>query len=390
MVRLEHFVFGYLTLTVKPECLTDIVGILIKNGCVADVAPSGEVRLPIRSYKKISPLFPEGAVLSVGEERGLGGAVRGLLRRTPSLIALILCAVLYFLSGEVVSDVRVSGNEALSEGEVVEMLRASGLEVGDLWQGIDKNAAELALLSSYPEVAWISVNRVGSVAYVEISERQGDAAPPNAITPTFANIVAACDCVIEEITVVRGTGAVKVGETVRKGDLLISGIIESDSGTKYVAAEGIVRGSTAITLSTETQREHTERLTEEGETAYITLKILKIRINLLNNYGNLPSGYAIIDDVKECTLMGKRIPVSILVGKYAAVTEITRTLTDAELASLATLDHRRELSAVLLDKDLTSIRTEGGFYDGGYRMTSHIVYSTEVGVTSEILTQNAT
>ena len=39
-----------------------------------------------------------------------------------------------------------------------------------------------------------------------------------------SNIVASVDCVIDEVTVVKGVSLVKPGDVVKKGDLLISGV----------------------------------------------------------------------------------------------------------------------------------------------------------------------
>ena len=58
---------------------------------------------------------------------------------------------------------------------------------------------------------------------------------------TYANIVADCDGVVEEVNVVEGQAAVFPGQLVRKGQVLISGVVDGKDGEfRYEYAEGEV------------------------------------------------------------------------------------------------------------------------------------------------------
>lgn len=383
MLNLDYLLFGYRVLTVAPSYTASLVNTVIRAGHTCDILDGSRVRMSARTYRTLSHTLDHSQITSVGKIRGVGGAVRDLPRHIPSLLAFILAVTVYFLSGATVLDIRVTGNESLTEAEVTAMLGRSGLEVGDLWSRVDTDTVALDVLAGGQGISWLSINRRGAIAYVEIVEASGKPTPPPDTTPV--NIVAACDCVIDEITVTSGTPVVRVGDTVRRGDLLISGIVETERGTEYVHASGSVRGTTSQTLTTKTARTSSETALSEVETAYFALKILKFRINLLNTYGNVPNGCVIIDDVKECSLFGKRLPVAILSGKYATEEVTERTLTDAELVLAASRAHAAEIWASLSAADLVSLSTDARFTDGGYEMTSRIVYSAEVGVTEPIV-----
>jgi hypothetical protein len=205
---------------------------------------------------------------------------------------------------------------------------------------------------------------------------------------TPANIVADRDCVIEEITVVKGTPVVKVGDTVRRGDLLISGIIETENGTEYVRAEGTVRGTSSTTISTEMGRTVTDTTTNDGGIATFCVKIFNFRINIYKNYGNRQDDCVIIESSKNIILHGTRLPVALIYGRYAVTEEYTLTLTDADLPICVGRKHSENLTDFLTDKDLIGIRTDGEFTDGGYLMKSLVVYSTDVGRLAEIRMEN--
>lgn len=376
MLNLNYLLFGYRILTVDPSYITPLVNTVIRSGATCDVLDGSRIRISARTYRHLSPSLDRSKIIRVGEIRGLGGAVCRIPRHIPSLIALVFAVALFFLSGETVLDIRVTGNESLSEAEVSAALGESGFSVGRLWSRVDTDAVALDVLAREKGISWLSINRRGAVAYVEIVESTGDAIPPPDTAPV--NIVAAFDCVIDEITVTSGTPVVRVGDTVRRGDLLISGIVETERGTEYVHASGSVRGTTTRTLTTHTPRASTEAAFIEVETAYFALKIINFRINILNTYGKVPNGCVIIDDVKECSLFGKRLPIAILSGKYATETTVTHTLTDAELVLAASCAHSAEVWASLSAADLTALTTSARFTDDGYEMTSRIVYSASV------------
>lgn len=377
MLNLNFAIFGYRVLTVEPSYLAPLVNTLIRRGDICDVLDGSRIRISARAYRRLSPTLDRTKIISVSEMRGLGGTVRRIPRHIPSVLALLVAVTLFFLSGATVLDIRVTGNERLSEAEVSAALGESGFTVGRLWSRVDTDAVALDVLAREKGISWLSINRRGGVAYVGIVESTGEEIPTPDTSPV--NVVAAFDCVIDEITVTSGTPVVRVGDTVRRGDLLISGIVETERGTEYVHAAGSIRGTTSRTLTTRIPRVSTETALTEGETAYFALKILNFRINILNTYGKVPNGCVIIDAVKECSLFGKRLPVAILSGKYATETTVTRTLTDAELVLAASRTHTDEIRASIADADLGALTTSARFTDDGYEMTSRIVYSASVG-----------
>jgi hypothetical protein len=88
------------------------------------------------------------------------------------------------------------------------MLSHCGLEVGCRWNSLDRSEVEADVLSEYPSIAWININRRGTVAYVEIIERKKGEIQNSEQKRGYANLVASESCVIEEITVTRGVAQV--------------------------------------------------------------------------------------------------------------------------------------------------------------------------------------
>ena len=383
MQRLEYLIFGYREYT--SPCAREVINLALKYRRTATLTKSGGVILSLPSARILGAELCEIGATPVGVPRGIGGAIASIPSHIPSLVAFLLALFIYILSSDVVFELCVSGNETLTDEQITEQLRAAGFGVGSRISKTNKNAIELSVLRSSESLAWISINTRGRIAYVTVIESLGKA--EESPTYTAANIVATRDCVIEEITVRRGTPMVSVGDTVRAGDLLISGVVEGAGGTEYVIADGVVRGSFSRTVLTETPRKYTESHTRGGALATITLKIFDFNINILQSYGNLGKGCVIIEENKCITLLGHCLPVSVTVGKYVETDTDTRILSDGEIVKLSNSTHRADILGSLSGADLISVRTSGKFTDDGYVMESLVVLSTEVGRVNEIITE---
>ena len=101
---------------------------------------------------------------------GLPRLLRRGLRRPGLLIGGILGLALYLWAGNRFWDIRVSGNEALSDAAVKESLAQAGLAVGSTIRGFEADVLENQVLLLDDRLAWLSVNRKGTVAYVEVRE----------------------------------------------------------------------------------------------------------------------------------------------------------------------------------------------------------------------------
>ncbi len=383
-MRLEYFLFGCREYSLDSP--RELINLALSSSRTATLTPRGTVVLSIPTAKGLREQINALGAREVAKPRGIGGLIISLSRHIPTVGAVVISLFLCIFSSDLVFDVQISGNGRVSEEQIIAELDAAGFGVGSRWSKTDESAVELSVLQASDTLSWISINRRGRTAYVSVLELDSVPVAPPAFTA--ANIVASCDCVIEEITVLRGSAAVSVGDTVREGELLISGIVEGEGGTEYVMAEGIVRGTSSERITTEISRRSVEAVTREGTLAALSVKIFNFNINIFQSYGNLPEGCAIIEEKSNITLLGRRLPVTVVRGKYAYSEQSVRTLSDSELPIAAGNAHTERLNSALLGRDLISLKTEGEFTDGGYKMQSLAVYSAQVGRVVEIKTED--
>lgn len=386
MARLDELIFGYHRGRVEPSEAPTLTNVLLRHGICSVVDPDGSFTLRRRDKARFTVHARAKLRPKIGEVLGLYGLLQRGRRRYGLLAALGVLLAVFILTRGLVWDVRVSGNTELTEQEVIQTLSEHGLSVGSAWRGFDKNLVETALLSTHSEIAWISVNRRGTVAYVELIESE-NVGVPDEIVPLYSNVIADRDGVIEEITVKSGEAMVRAGDVVRAGDILISGVIESADGVRLCRAQGTVRAHSVTEISAVAPREVSERVPLKRRIAHLRVLIFNFSVNIFKNYGNCENSCDIIEETREFTLFNRcRLPISLVKTYVSEYSEQPRTRTDEEMIAEAGKELNGRLNSEFTSSDIIKLRTYGEFLSDGYRLTTTVVYSTDIGMESAIET----
>lgn len=130
------------------------------------------------------------------------------------LVLLYLSSFIFFI--------KVEGFEGKDREILLVALAKRGVKTGlprkDLLER--KSWIEREIMIEVPQAVWLGISVRGVVAQVRVVHRK-----TTPIVITAADIVAARDGVISKLVVIRGTPVVKEGDTVARGDLLISGTV---------------------------------------------------------------------------------------------------------------------------------------------------------------------
>lgn len=129
----------------------------------------------------------------------------------------------------------ISGNNAVDSAAIADALQTIGVCEGARAAKIDPEEKRNELLLEMKELSWAAINIEGSRVTVDVIETkfedEKDTAP--------SNLKAGYDGIVRKIEVIKGVASVKVGDAVRKGDLLVSGMHEySDQTTDLTRARG--------------------------------------------------------------------------------------------------------------------------------------------------------
>lgn len=198
--------------------------------------------ISVRDFKKLPALKRgTGTHISIIEKHGLPFVFRHYHGRIGLPIgAAVFIAVLLILPRFVWS-VEFSGNRSVSDEQLLAACEQLGIRQGMLKSRLDPAVNAQRLLLKTQELSWAALNLEGSVLTVNVSEvdseKENDSAEP-------CDLRASADGTITKLDITAGEPAVRVGDTVRKGDILVSGIIENSDSTDFVRAAGIVTART--------------------------------------------------------------------------------------------------------------------------------------------------
>ena len=253
----------------------------------------------------------EAEILACG---GIPKLLKRLRVRVGLVVGAVLAIALVVLSGLFVWDVQVSGNEKLTEGEVVEALRACGFGVGSYLPSLRVREIENRVLMASEDIGWISINTDGTVARVQIIEHvSGESGEGTSSTKNPANLIALADGQIEYLELYRGNAVVTVGQAVTKGELLVSGLYDSKTGSfRYTHAAGRVMARTERVLEVEIPFLYEEKVYDEPYLQEVELSFFDFSQKIFKNSRNL---YILCDIIKYNANLGQlgdnRLPVSL-------------------------------------------------------------------------------
>ena len=180
--------------------------------------------------------------------QGAPVVLRRLRKRYVLLAAAVLSLLWLWVGSSVILSFSVSGNERVSEEEILRALAHYGVDIGTRTLSVDQESLRNHVLLELHDLSWLSVNVRGCTAHVQVVERQR---PPAKYDPyTAANVVAKKTGLVTQVRALNGKNCVSEGDTVTAGQLLISGVSDGRfGGVRFMHATGEVWGRTWYTLT---------------------------------------------------------------------------------------------------------------------------------------------
>lgn len=177
------------------------------------------VKIRPRDFKKLRPLLRKTSCsVRILQKKGTPFVILQGWRRKGLMIGIVLfCLIIYTLS-LFVWRINIEGNEDVTCEEIIAVLEKYGVREGALKSALDLKEIERNLLLEIEELKWAGVSLEGAYMNIQIVERLMEP-----LADESMDLFAAKDGLVMDILVLAGQAAVEPGDTVKKGDLLISG-----------------------------------------------------------------------------------------------------------------------------------------------------------------------
>lgn len=314
--------------------------------------------------------------------RGLRDVLYRYRKRTGFAAGALLAIGILIISSFFVWDITITGTETIPEKSVIEALERHGVKLGAYIPSLNTDKIEKEIVLEVDGLSWISLNLRGTVAAVEIRERNANTQPVDLQSPS--NLVATFDGQIESLEITGGVAAVKRGQIVKKGDLLVSGVIDSNAlGYRLVRARGEVTARVTLTYDIEIPYQRMEKVYTGEFKKQKTIKIFSKSIKLFKKDSIPAENCDKIEKERRLYLFGKiKLPIFITETTYAFYEEQEKMLTENEALKLAYEELRAQSGSDLEEAEILARHTH--ISDSGTGLLLHEDVECILDITHEV------
>ncbi|CUH94158.1 hypothetical protein P22_0220 [Propionispora sp. 2/2-37] len=178
--------------------------------------------LRLKDFFRIRTLVRKSRnTIKVIDYGGFPFILKKIRQRKMIVVGVLLFFILLNILSSYIWIVEVTGTKSITPETVMQISGKNGLKVGLRKEKADLAQIEKELILQIPQLAWVGIHFTGTRAVIEVVEKT----IPQAEDKHPADIVAQKDGIITEIIVLNGQPNVKKGDTVKRGEVLIRGVI---------------------------------------------------------------------------------------------------------------------------------------------------------------------
>lgn len=390
ILRLYGFLTGTKVFHISPDSRRECANILLSQAFKIDRAAidgDGTYSFTVgaREGRLIERLFADRGICYEAERvRGIP-RIAGFLRRRPGiLLGIVFTVALVFVSSRCVWSIDISGIDKLPKERILNDLEELGFTYGTYIPSVDFDNLHAKLSAMENDIAWIAVNMKGNHAFVEVREAKHKNTSEHG-DGKYANVIASEDAQIVLASASSGRLEVGVGDVVRRGELLIGGVIPlGEENARYVYADGEILGRVERNVTIEIPFEDVEKAYSGRKCEHISLKIFKKTINLFGKGGIEYSTYDKIIRKEQVSLFGE-IPLPLWINRetYREYGYVKASREYEDAFAKAVIELRDRCDELLENCELISRRIDYEITDTAYILHCEMVCLADIGEVSE-------
>ncbi|MDE6737886.1 MAG: sporulation protein YqfD [Lachnospiraceae bacterium] len=238
MLHWVQYIRGYVTIKVwgySTERLLNLCG--NHNILVWDIEDHGDydtMNISVQGFFALKPLLKKtGTKASVLKRYGLPFFMSKMGRRKIFVAGFLCCMLFWMLTSGYIWNIRFEGNYVLTEDVLLDYLEEKDVRVAMKKSRLRIEELEKSLREDYDVITWTSVQVKGTTLLIYIKENempnydqvsQSDKTESEAGTEGM-DLIATKSGTVSYIITRSGVPQVALGDTVEKGDVLVSGAV---------------------------------------------------------------------------------------------------------------------------------------------------------------------
>lgn len=326
------------------------------------------VNISIEDFKRIKRIASKTKCkVKIVNKKGLPFIFYRYKKRKIFILCLFLVVVALLALSQFLWNIDINvkdddGTVEYNKEEIMHNLEEAGLKIGKLKSDINVNTIVNNIRLKRDDIAWIGINMQGTNAIVEIvfSTEKPDIVDDN----DYCNIVADKEGSIYKFSAQNGTPQVKVGDIVRKGDMLIAGWIEGKyTGREYVHSRGDIQAKVWYSKKAKENFKQSIKIETGNVEEKYSIKFNNFQINLYKVLTNFKKCDKIVENKKLELFSNFYLPIEIIKITNKECEILEKTYTEEELKNKLVSQLEEELLGEIKQnnsevEDINSIITD--------------------------------
>ncbi|MGF7143966.1 hypothetical protein HNQ56_002396 [Anaerotaenia torta] len=177
-----------------------------------------------KNYKKLKPIARKTRIVpKIKRKTGLVFLLHRYRKRIGFFAGVLLCMVLIYILSLFIWDISILGGSKYTPEAMLYFLETNHIQTGIRKKQVNCQEIEENIRLAYNDIGWVSAEIRGTRLIIKITETNMPAPAREALAPS--HMVATKDAIVKKIITRSGTPMVKIGDVVKKGDILVSGIL---------------------------------------------------------------------------------------------------------------------------------------------------------------------
>ena len=299
--------------------------------------------LRAKDYKKLKKIrIKYGLKMKITNKRGYYFFIKKNQTKAGFVFGLIFVILSSIILNKFIWEINIYGNKDVDAETIIQSAEEMGLKKGTLSKKHDSQTVEWYIMNENEGLALVEVNIQGSCANILVREATKPA-EMKSDDDIPVNIIASRYGVIRKMDVFDGQDAVKVGDAVMKGDLLVSAVYEDRHNKltlKHARANIIAETDYSIEVEFPLEQIIEKRGNINKKTYEIDLMGLKIKLGNINNQ----SHYIVEEEEFDLHFLWIKLPINLIIKRYYDVkyNTITYNFEQGRAGAYQLLEHEEE------------------------------------------------
>ena len=317
---LIYYILGYVNVVVEGFFIEKFMNMCISKRIFFWKTKRGKstifsANIGLSDYKEVIKIAKKCKCrVKINKKHGLPFLLNRYRKRKIFAIALGFIIICIITISNFIWNIEITGIDEPKQKEILEFIQREGVDIGTYKNNVDLQKLINEIRIARDDVAWIGMEIKGTNLIIQVVE--ADEKPEIINEDEYCNIIASRDGIIAKVEAQNGTPIVNVGDTVKKGDVLIQGWLEGKyTENRYVHAEGQVIAKVWYSEKKKVYyTQNYENQTGNKEKKY-SININNFEINFFKTLSNFEN-YDTIRTIKKLKITSNfYLPIEIVVNE---------------------------------------------------------------------------